>query len=188
MKHHEVRAYNVHIQDDERILLVVRKHWLVLKLAMLPIVLLGFFGFVVIQAFSVIQNDALGTFVNALWLLGVWMLIFTVWTNYFLDAWIITDKRIIDIDQRYLFNRATSTTRIERIQDARVEVPGFLATMFGYGNLRIQTAGADAEFIFIEGVPNPERIKNTIMEYVDRATEHKTTLEYSFNKNPTTSA
>lgn len=187
MKNH-VRSYNIHIQDDETVLLVVRKHWLVLKLAMLPVVLIGFFGFVFIQIFLGAANDALATFVNALWLLAVWMLLFTIWTNYFLDAWIITDKRIVDIDQRHLFNRATSTTRIERIQDARVEVRGFLATLFGYGDLRIQTAGADAEFIFIEGVPQPERIKNTIMEYVDRTTEHKNKLEYSFTKDPTTSA
>lgn len=183
---HHIRAYKIQLQDNEQVLLIVRKHWLVLILAMLPVVLMGFVGFVFIQSFISNISDGFSAFLNALWLLAMWMLLFTLWTNYFLDAWIVTDKRIVDIDQRHLFNRATSTTRIERIQDARVEVKGFLATLFGYGNLRIQTAGADAEFVFIEGVPQPERIKNTIMEYVDRVTEHTNKLEYSLNKNPST--
>jgi uncharacterized membrane protein YdbT with pleckstrin-like domain len=185
--HSSIRDYNLHVQDDEHILLVVRKHWLVLKLAMLPVVLVGFFGFVFIQALIGNASDALGAFINSLWLLGTWMLLFTIWTNYFLDTWVITDKRIIDIDQRTLFNRAVSTIRVERIQDARVEVNGFLPTLFGYGNLRIQTAGADDEFIFIDGIPEPERVKNVIMEYVDRSTDHLNKLEYSPDKNPATS-
>ncbi|MBI2065245.1 MAG: hypothetical protein HYT62_04290 [Candidatus Yanofskybacteria bacterium] len=51
-------------------------------------------------------NDfALFTGVYSLVLLIAWMMFFVIWTSYYLDVLIITDKRVVDIDQKGFFSR-----------------------------------------------------------------------------------
>jgi len=130
-------------------------------------------------------HPSLAALFFSIWMLAIWMMLFTVWTNYYLDIWIVTDKRIINIDQIHLFKREVSTLRIERVQDIKIETDGFFATMFGFGNLQVQTAGPEASFYLIKGIPNTSYVRNTILERVDMATEYKSSLEYNRDKRPT---
>jgi hypothetical protein len=179
-------AKNIHLQHDEELIMVVRKHWFVLlrdsagvvAIAAVPFVLAGFVG----QYIS--GNTSVITFITAFWLLATWMMLFTVWTNYYLDMWIVTEKRIINIDQIHLFKREISTLRIERVQDVKVETHGFFATMLHFGNLQVQTAGPEAGFYIIKGIPQPSLVRNAILEHVDIATEHKSQLSYNTDKRP----
>lgn len=178
---------NIHLQPDEAIDLIVRKHWFIHFLDSLSIVIVGIIPFAVAAFIApfVSVHPALPTFFTAVWLLALWMMLFTVWTNYYLDIWIVTDKRIINIDQIHLFKRDVSTLRIERVQDVKVETHGFFATVFNFGNIQVQTAGPEASFYLIKGIPNPAYVRNAILERVDLATENKNRLEYNKEKRPT---
>jgi uncharacterized membrane protein YdbT with pleckstrin-like domain len=88
--------------------------------------------------------------------------------SYYLDVWIITTERIIDIEQHGLFHRAVSEIAVERVQNVTVETPGFLATMLGFGNVKIQTAG-EGEFT-ISSVTECERAQRLILEHSRRQT------------------
>jgi len=86
---------------------------------------------------------------------------------YFLDRWVVTEKHIIDIEQKSLFYRTFSKQEISRIQDVTSEVRGFFQTMFNFGNVTIQTAGEQERFVF-QQVPDPNGIVETIMKVVDQ--------------------
>jgi uncharacterized membrane protein YdbT with pleckstrin-like domain len=86
---------------------------------------------------------------------------FTWWTDNYLDVWTLTNERIINREQKGLFNRVVSELELIRIQDITVEQKGFLATILGYGNVYIQTAGEMERFIF-EQVPHPYKISKAI--------------------------
>lgn len=177
---------NIHLQPEEGILMVVRKHWFIHFVDSLSIVIVGVIPFVIMAfAFSLVPvHPALASLFISIWMLAIWMMLFTVWTNYYLDIWIVTDKRIINIDQIHLFKRDVSTLRIERVQDIKVETHGFFATMFTFGNLQVQTAGPEAGFYLIKGIPNPAYVRNAILERVDMATEHKNSFEYNKDQRP----
>lgn len=86
--------------------------------------------------------------------------------DFYFDIWIITNERVIDVEQHGLFRRETSEFGIDKIQDITVEVPNMVATFLKYGNLTIQTAGERS--FAIKDVPNIYEIKKVIMDQVTK--------------------
>lgn len=99
----------------------------------------------------------------ALWGLILWLRYFSFWTDHHLDGWILTNKRVIDVEQRGFFRREVASFRLERLQDVTTEVKGIIATFLDFGDVHVQTAGADKEFI-LRMAPKPKEIKAVIME------------------------
>ena len=97
------------------------------------------------------------------YLLFVWAVFLTAFIDYYLDLAIITDKRIIDIEQNRLFSRSVSETYMVDIEDASAKVNGFLQTMFRYGNVFIQTAGTQENFE-LKDVPGPYEVAKKIID------------------------
>jgi uncharacterized membrane protein YdbT with pleckstrin-like domain len=114
------------------------------------------------------QNKLIELFwmATSLWALIAWLIAFYILTMYTLDVWILTDRRIIDATQQGLFNRTISELHLSRVQDASVHIIGLLPTVFGYGDLLIQTAGAEEHFKFYE-IAHPELVKDAIMRAAD---------------------
>lgn len=168
----------IRLEDDERVLLIARRHWFLIALRALGILITASLPFVLFAAAS--SFDPATPFVRramaefwrelwffaALWLLLHWMLFVARWTDWYLDVWIVTDRRIIAIDQRALFVREVGSFRLERLQDINIVIPGFLATMFDYGNIEVQTASDDT--FVAHGLPHPREVKATILEAADR--------------------
>ncbi len=96
------------------------------------------------------------------YLLFIWLLFFFSIIDYLLDVWIITDQRIIDIRQSGFFSRTISELRLSRIQDITSDVSGVWATIFKYGNLKVQTAAQEEKFHF-EEVGHPERVRDLLI-------------------------
>lgn len=160
------------LEHGEGIVVVIRKHWLVFVLrllvllfgALLPLLAAGLLPQDALQNLSSIGGvDTTATFLYIVWLFILWIFAFAMWTNYFLDIWIVTDKRLIDIDQKGLFRREITTTRLEKVQDVTVAVEGVLGTLFGFGNIVIHTAGDNPD-IYIRNALNPGGAKERIME------------------------
>ena len=83
-------------------------------------------------------------------------------TKYYLDVWYVTNKRLIDVDQRMLFHRDEAVLRLENIQDVATGAKGIIQTLLNFGNIRAQTAGERREFI-MRDIANPERIREVIV-------------------------
>ena len=81
-----------------------------------------------------------------------------------MDVWILTDRKIIDIEQLSLFSREVSEFRLDRVQDITVEVRGIISTMLKFGTLHVQTAGATREFV-IKNIPDPYKVRDIIMDW-----------------------
>jgi hypothetical protein len=92
-----------------------------------------------------------------------WLILFVVWIDYYLDVWIVTTKRIVNIEQVGLFNRQISELEHSKIQDVTSEVKGFLPTFFQYGYVYVQTAAEKARFTFKQ-IPDPVWVRNIIMQ------------------------
>lgn len=163
----------IELHPGEKIVLEVRRHWFSLLLEtfflvifiLVPFFILGFLS--VSRLVAIPKFTALFVFGSGAWLLVGWMLFFVIWTNYYLDVWIVTDTRIIDVEQHYLFSREISELRLEKIQDVTVEIRGLLATFLRFGDIHVQTAG-DVKRFTMRGVPRPERVKEVIFREHDR--------------------
>lgn len=168
-------ADRIKIDEGEKIVLKVRKHWMVLVRDTAGTTLLGLLPFIIIPIilrtvpslyFDAIGGAAMASFASALWLLVVWMALFTIWVDYYLDIWIITNMRIFNLEQISLFDRRVATWGLEKVQEITVHSENALQALLGYGSLEIQTAGHTNEYAKIEGIPDPNRVRTVILQQI----------------------
>jgi uncharacterized membrane protein YdbT with pleckstrin-like domain len=168
----------IQLEQDETVLAIVRKHWFVFGVqcvsvivgALIPLILIPVFSLLPLGDFT-IPAQATPVFIALYtgWLILSWMTLFGVWTNYYLDVWTVTSKRLITVDQRGLFYRDTGSFRLERLQDINVTTSGIIATFLNFGDLHAETASADRDFV-ARGIPDPQGLKALIMKSADHIT------------------
>ncbi len=160
-------------RDQERVVAVVRHHWWVLFRQIAGLVLffvLPFFLIPIVFLFAS-QGGILpalpgGTvlFFASAWALIMWNLLFARWTDYYYDIWIITNWRIIDIDQVGFFKRNVATLlTLDHIEDIETNMNGVIGNILNFGHVQVQTAAAEREFN-IDDVPSPTWVEQTIRE------------------------
>lgn len=177
----------IKLESDEKLIQVVRKHWFILfsyiagdlLLSLLPLFAYGLLSAVFksvaesYEGFAIFfsaSTSALWFFYLA-WLLLMWIHFTNHLTDYFLDLWAITDRRIVAIDQRGYFSRFLSSFRLERLQDMNIEVTGFLPTLLNYGTIEAQTAGGSNEEFKTANMPDPRSLKALIIRLADERQE-----------------
>lgn len=168
----------IQLEEGEAVLGTVRKHWFVITIELLGLVFIALFPLFILAATTMLPEiprlhlalsgqAPLITYGLSTWLLLCTIMGFTTWTHYYLDLWVITDRRIIVIDQRAFFNRKVSSFRLERLQDIKVTISGVIPTLLNYGTIRAQTAGANESNFASAGMPDPRGVQATIQGAMD---------------------
>lgn len=160
----------LNLADNEKVLMVIRRHWYVMAgtiflfvvLLLVPTLILTFLP-TLTQNLDMAVAGPVINFGLSLYSMALLLFLFLMWMEYYLDVWIITNERIIDIQQKSLFNRIISEIPIEHVEDISVEIKGVVETFLKFGTLKIQTAGR-GEFT-IDNAPNLYEAKDLILQY-----------------------
>lgn len=164
-------------EPNEEVAMIIRKHWsavithifIYFFAALIPpaahIILYNFFF---IDIFTDYTFSPLFLLVFSLYYLGWCLLFFKGWIDYYMDAWIITNQRLIDIEQTGFFNNTVAELQLDKIQDLVVEIKGFFPSMLHYGTIRVQTASA-VQLFALENIPNPNEVRNVILRLQNQA-------------------
>ncbi len=171
MPHNDFSRYHFQGQrESETVLRVVHRHWFDIATHFFVIILFVAMLFGSLSLIPLLYPDALGTemfrfvlFIQNSLILLVWLYAFLVWIDYFFDVWIITNERVINIEQKGLFVRSVSELKFSRIQDVTSEVSGMIPTILNFGDVKVQTASEEDYFLF-RRVPDPYHVKDVIME------------------------
>ena len=170
----------IELEPNEEVLTVVRKHWFVIVSALFATSMMGILPLFVLLAIVLIPDlltfDLHEFLPFILYIVSFWLLFtvltgFMVWTHYFLDLWMITDRRIIVIDQVQFFNRKVSSFRLERLQDIKVSIIGIIPTFLNFGTLTAQTASSSQSDFTTTGLPDPRELQSTIQKATDTRLE-----------------
>jgi membrane protein YdbS with pleckstrin-like domain len=140
---------------DEKVLVVIRKHWLqilpilisssiLLSLSMAGLILpltRDFFGqyyAIFISVIAVVASVAI-------------LSLYIAWILNRLTFGVLTNKRILDIDQKSLLCRQVTQARLDNIEDITVETNGLFRTLLNVGEIHIMTAGEvpNIEFMYV---------------------------------------
>lgn len=170
----------IQLEPEEKVLKLVRKHWFVIVTKLIGSFVALLFPFFLLFLLAVIPNQLLAgadltiahyttliIFGVAAWSILVIMAGFATWTHYYLDLWIITDRRIIVIDQVAFFNRNVSMFRLERLQDIEFLMRGIIPTLLNFGTIRAQTAGESESNFKTKGLPDPRGLQALIQKAMD---------------------
>jgi len=123
------------IRPGEHVLMMLHQHWIVFAFK------LGYI-FILVISTLVILSMRIG-FINlfgsaifwgclSLYWLVFLTFIFLSWINDEIDLFIITDQRIIGIEQLSTLSRRVTECGLGRVQEVNAEVTGILQTVFQY--------------------------------------------------------
>lgn len=157
-------------REGETIHLIVRRHLIVLLpsfifLSLMIIVPLLIY-IMIINLLPTYQQNILNSLfflIFTIYLGFVWIAGFIVWADYYLDVWIVTNYRLLDIEQKGFFHRTISELDLRRVQDISSTVTGLIPTIFSFGTIQIQTAAKLNKFT-METIPRPITVRRKIVE------------------------
>lgn len=146
---------------------------LTLFIILCAIPLIGYFfaTAAIVQFWNTESGHALIVMGLSVWYLFTALLFFTNFVDYFLDAWIVTNERIIDIRQKGLFTRIINEARLYRVQNVRVETRGIFQTLFHFGDVIVETAGETGQLWF-NNISNPDAVARRVLELAQTDREY----------------
>lgn len=164
-------SYLIKQKSYEKVVYIARRHIFTFFIQILLFLVLGAMPFgiyLMIKSMfptllSVPPVYALGVLLGSIYYLSVLLFFFTSFVDFYLDVWIVTNDRIIDIEQFGLFSRTISELELFRIQDITTNVHGIFPTIFKYGDVIVQTASSNTGIVF-HNVPNPNKIRESLLE------------------------
>jgi len=162
--------------SGERVFLLIRRHWIVFAamiffvfVLLVPVVILLIYWASNPEVFSGSIGNFTIIFAGMYTLTALGLLLYG-FVNYYLDVYIVTNKRIVDIKQKGFFSREIAELHLHQVQDVEAEVEGFFQTLMHFGSIHIQTAGERENFIF-EDVPHPYTLAKQIVELHEASIE-----------------
>ena len=136
--------------ENEKIILLLRAHPLTqlswFLNAFIMFVFFAIINFFILSIFTLIEI----IFIN---LFGLSLILSYMWFNFlvwFYTVGIVTKKRIIDIDHHGLFYKKATAAKLNRIEDVTSKRIGYLASMFKFGDIHVQTAGNELNVQFLK--------------------------------------
>jgi len=163
---HKEEVNNIKLEDLrpwEKPLMVVKRHWIILVKLWLYFLL----WLLVTVLFYVFWNYA---WIH-LWVIIFWMMysifLYIEWINHELDLYIITNNRIIWVDQVWFLDRKVSECNLWQVQEVWNQTKWLLANLLNYWTVKIQTAWNATNF-HMDLSPNPIITSRTILNEVDK--------------------
>jgi len=156
-----------HLRPGEKVEKVIKRHWIVFVFLWL------YFVF----AISV-STTILWFFGSQLWVYFVltcfWLLfslfLYIQWLNHELDMFVISNNRIIWIDQISFLNRTISECNLGQVQEVNSQTKWLLANLLNYWQVTIQTAWNITNFDMTyvpDAIKSARQILNIVDHYRD---------------------
>jgi hypothetical protein len=161
--------------NDEKILYVYRRafitniSWIfmILVFMAMPIMLNIVIEGIDKSLFKLIPTNLI-IVLNLFWYLFVAGFVFMSFTNWFFNIYMITNKKIVDMDFQGLTYKNISEAPLTNIEDVTSNINGTFGTIFNIGSVLIQTAAERTEFEFND-VYNPSQVRDIISDMVTEA-------------------
>lgn len=155
---------------DEQIILSLRRHfitnldWIIITLVLFFIpYFISLFSTFTGEDFFVVLPTKYSFVLYTFWYLFVFGYAFEHFVSWFFNVYIVTNKRIVDIDFFGLLHRRVSEAQLDDIEDITHQVSGASQVVFNYGTVIVQTAGESRELDF-EDVPMPSKVQDVISD------------------------
>ena len=156
--------------DDERVIIYERRHWYtIFKWIRRPLLFLLVSSLIALVVTTLLEP--LSDFKRGFY----WLLVLAptltrlVWNalDWGNDRYIVTDKRVIHIEKKYLTREKRDEAPLVMIQDVSVDMRGLMTNLLYFGNVTIQTAGTLGTIRF-QGIRKPRKVQAQILALVSQ--------------------
>lgn len=163
-------------EQEENVILFLRQHIIVLipgvllvtALLVTPLFVVPFLlRFLTLPVAVPTRYFVVGT---AFWYVMTFGVAIMTFLRWYYNIYIVTNKRIVDIDFLHLLYKEFSEARLDKVQDLSFKSGGIFAAFFDYGDVNVETAGETPNIEF-DAVPKPAKVVETISELLEHANE-----------------
>ena len=152
---------------------VIKRHWIVyiiLSLFLLLAIIVS------ISIYIILWFNFLSNMVNIVFWQFFWVFLYIQWLNHELDMYVVTNNRVIWIEQISFLNRTVTECNLWQVQEVNSQTSWLFANILNYGTLSIQTAWnlTTLKMDFCpDAMQQSRKLLNVVDEYRDKQT-HKT--------------
>lgn len=152
------RLFQGHLEEDEPLYLIVHKHWIhsVRELSLPVLALIATLVFLYVAPIKPVAFAVL--IIN----LGIVVWLFRNFLDYYLDALLITDRAVIDVEWHGWFHRESTRIEYSSIEGVSYEIQGIIGTLLNFGTITIERIGSGS-VVEIENVKRPRDIESAIL-------------------------
>ncbi|HJW83118.1 MAG TPA: PH domain-containing protein, partial [Anaerolineae bacterium] len=151
---------------DETVIKFVREHsWALARRMFIPVgLLIGLIiGAAVLNSLSLLS--ALVDLILILAGLVILAIVFFVFIDWHDDFYVVTNKRVVHIDQIPLIRQKKEEAPLSTIQEIQFARNSIIAHLLNFGDLRVETfAGSVA----MKDIPRPEEVKSLIFREIEK--------------------
>lgn len=170
-------CFRSHLDDGEKINYIAHKHIWIYRMPLFKSLFLGVI--VPLSLFFVFPP-----------LLHIWLALAAVGALWFLyhlsdwyfDVWLVTNKGILDIEWNGFFHRSSTRIEYHTINGVSYEINGFWGTLFGYGDITVDTFGSATSFILKNGA-SPKELELEILRNQERFVQDKSYRDHETLKS-----
>lgn len=143
--------------DDEVLLLVFNKHSIVIRKGIIVAMVALLLGTVALFFKSEFYYFFGG--LGAGLLLSI-IVFFPWWLTWYYSVFIITDQRLIQVNQNGFWHRSVIDIGLNQIQMVNYQVAGLEQTLLGYGTIMMQTFVGD---LVIHDIHHPAKVQKKLL-------------------------
>lgn len=151
------------LRDWEKVEMVIRIHRIIFVILWIHL----FVGLIInVVIHSIFWFQLLANIFSIVYLNWFIVFMYIKWIDYELDMYVITNCRIIWIEQVWFLNREVSQCSLGDVQEVNSKTKWFFANMFNYGDLTIQTAWNLSNFR-MEFVPDSLSMSRKVLSIIE---------------------
>ncbi len=152
--------------DDEEVLLVFRRHPIVMRKGLIISMASWLIGPVIIVILTYVRPNnppsILDFFLALIASMIVGLLILIIpWISWYFSLFIVTTQRFIQISQKGLFHSSFADMNLAQIQQVNYEIAGIQETLLGFGTIKMQTYLGE---LVIHDVHHPAKTQSKIVQ------------------------
>ena len=162
------------LKEWEKLSIEIRRHWIVYVM----IWIYAMVGIIISTiTFSLFWLDFLNVICNIIFWMYFSMFLYIEWLNHELDLYIVTNNRIIGVEQISWMNRITREYNLWQVQEVSSKTKGILANIFNYWTLSIQTAWANTNNLDMDFCPDSIQQARKVLNIVDEYRDNENRLK-----------
>lgn len=156
--------FGKHLEEGEKILYVIHRHWIAVFKPSLEI---AFFGFILPWSLYFIGfNTSLFFWIALIWSILAYIQFMRILVNWYCNSWLITDMNVITIEWSGIFNNVSARIGYEDIEGASYEIKGFWPTVLRYGDMTLRVMSGS--HFNLKNVDKPKKAELALARFQDK--------------------
>ncbi len=152
--------------DDEEVLLVFRRHPIVMRKGLIISLASWLIGPIIIVILTYLRPNNPPTMFAFFVALAVSIIVGLIllipsWIGWYFSIFIVTNQRFIQISQKGLFHSSYADMNLAQIQQVYYEISGIQETLLGFGTIKMQTYLGE---LIIHDIHHPAKTQSKIVQ------------------------